>query len=79
MDHLLTTGGSLIHDSSSVAPQLGFICAEEDQNEGESERLNKLATFQLKMIQHAMTCETYSILNGIDGSLSLVQFLPCRG
>ncbi|KAI0749481.1 S-adenosyl-L-methionine-dependent methyltransferase [Daedaleopsis nitida] len=27
----------------------------EEENDGESERLNKLATFQLKMIQHAMT------------------------
>ncbi|KAI0787816.1 S-adenosyl-L-methionine-dependent methyltransferase [Fomes fomentarius] len=32
-----------------------LLTTEEEQHEGESERLNKLATFQLKMIQHAMT------------------------
>lgn len=29
--------------------------AEQDEDE-DSERLNKLAAFQLKMIRHAMTC-----------------------
>ncbi len=28
----------------------------EEENDGDSERLNKLAAFQLKMIRHAMTC-----------------------
>lgn len=32
----------------------------EEEPDGESERLNKLAAFQLKMIRHAMTCEFLS-------------------
>ena len=38
-------------------PQISHTLTE-DENDGNSERLNRLAAFQLKMIKHAMTCTT---------------------
>lgn len=58
MDHLLDNGAA-IYGVLCVAVRTDFVV--EAENDGDSERLNKLATFQLKMIEHAMTCEEANI------------------
>ncbi|KAI0710126.1 S-adenosyl-L-methionine-dependent methyltransferase [Earliella scabrosa] len=40
---------------SGIVNRMDHLLDNEEENDGESERLNKLAAFQLKMIQHAMT------------------------
>ncbi|KAI0649344.1 S-adenosyl-L-methionine-dependent methyltransferase [Trametes meyenii] len=40
---------------SGIVNRLDHLLDNEQENDGDSERLNKLAAFQLKMIRHAMT------------------------
>ncbi|PIL35750.1 hypothetical protein GSI_02480 [Ganoderma sinense ZZ0214-1] len=40
---------------SGIVNRMDYLLDDEEGNDGESERLNKLAAFQLKMIRHAMT------------------------
>ncbi|KAJ8474065.1 hypothetical protein ONZ51_g7456 [Trametes cubensis] len=43
------------HIGSGIVNRLDHLLDNEQENEVDSERLNKLAAFQLKMIRHAMT------------------------
>lgn len=53
LDHLLESGGPFGNVPRACNSEF-FV--EHEENEEREERLNKLATFQLKVIKHAMKC-----------------------
>jgi len=62
LDHLLGTG-KLSLPLLRLSPQL--ILKEHNNEDADAKRLNNLASFQLKMIRHAMRCRCF------------IQFFPC--
>ncbi|CCL98803.1 uncharacterized protein FIBRA_00808 [Fibroporia radiculosa] len=68
------TYAAVTHIGSGIVNRLDYLLDTENENDGEQERLNKLAAFQLSMIKHAMkfpsvekivysTCSVHAIEN----------------
>jgi putative methyltransferase len=48
------------------------MLAENDKEDGDEDRLKKLASFQLKMIKHAMQCEPASLILCLTSNCDLL-------